>query len=163
VSIRRCNKSLQSRGLKLSFIRGPHVDKKGLAGRIKRKNASAGHKRWLKVTLYYKNSSFSNNLSNFNDVAGHTNMSGGSHAAHVFETPAFKVSLTFPKKMKSNWKDWVGLIFHLAKKVCMYGNFSRTIYLLKEEKVPTRHMQKYLFRTWRSFWAFNCLKRANSF
>jgi hypothetical protein len=39
------------------------------------------------VPLYYKNRSFINNLSSFNDVAGRTNTSGGPHAARVFETP----------------------------------------------------------------------------
>jgi len=69
------------RGLKLSFICGPHFNKKGLAGRIKRKNVSEGCNKRLKVPLCYKNSSFSNNLSNFNDVTGRTNTSGGPHAA----------------------------------------------------------------------------------
>jgi len=45
-------------------------NKKGLAGRIKRKNVSAGRNRRLKVHLYYKNSSFNNNLSNFNHALG---------------------------------------------------------------------------------------------
>jgi len=54
---------------------GHILTKKGLAGRIKRKNVSAGHNWRLKLPLYYKNSSFSNNLSNFNDVAGRTNTS----------------------------------------------------------------------------------------
>ncbi len=65
------NSLFLGRGLKLSF------DKNVLAGRVKRKNVSAGHNRRLKVPLYYKNSSFNNNLSNFNDVAGRTNTSGG--------------------------------------------------------------------------------------
>ncbi len=73
--------TLYVRGLKLSFMRGPHFNKKRLAGHIKRKNVSAGRNRRLKVPLYYKNSSLSNNLSYFNDVAGHTNTSNGPHAA----------------------------------------------------------------------------------
>ncbi len=43
------------------------------------------------MPLYYKNSSFSNDLSNFNDVAGRTNTSGGAHAARVFETPELRL------------------------------------------------------------------------
>jgi len=70
---------------------GHILTKKGLAGRIKRKNVSAGRNRRLKVPLYYKNSSFSNNLSIFNDVAGRTNTSGGPHAARGFETLAIKI------------------------------------------------------------------------
>jgi hypothetical protein len=60
---------------------GHILTKIGLAGSIKRKNVSAGHNRRLKVPLYYKNSSFNNNLSNFNDVADRKNTSGGPHAA----------------------------------------------------------------------------------
>jgi len=53
---------------------GHILTKKELAGRIRRKNVSA--------RLYTtKNSSFSNNLSNINDVAGRTNTSGRPHAA----------------------------------------------------------------------------------
>ncbi len=43
-----------NRGLKLSFIHGPHFNIKGLAGHIKRKNTSAGRNRRLNVPLYYK-------------------------------------------------------------------------------------------------------------
>jgi len=68
---------LYNRGLKLSFIRGPYFNKKGLAGHIKRKNVSAGHNWRLKVPLYYKKCSFINNLNSFNDVEGRTNTSGG--------------------------------------------------------------------------------------
>jgi len=66
---------------------GHILTKKGLAGRIKRKNVFAGHNWRLKLPLYYKKHILSNNLSNFNDVAGCTNTSGGPHAARVFETP----------------------------------------------------------------------------
>ncbi len=55
---------------------GHILRKKGLVARIKRKNVSSSRNRRLKVPLYYKNSSFSNKLSNFNDVVG-----------RVFETP----------------------------------------------------------------------------
>ncbi len=72
--------TVYNRGLKLSFIRGPDFNKKELAGRIKRKNVSMGCNRRLKVPLYYKKSSFSNNLSYLNDVTGRTNTSGGPHA-----------------------------------------------------------------------------------
>jgi len=48
-----------------------------LRATLKRKNVSADHNRRLKVSLYYKKSSFSIFLSIFNDVAGRTNTSGG--------------------------------------------------------------------------------------
>jgi len=60
---------------------GHILTKKRLAGHIKRKNVSTGCNRRLKVPLYYNNRSFSNNLSNFNDVPGHINTSSGPHAA----------------------------------------------------------------------------------
>jgi len=60
---------------------GHILTKEGLAGCIKRKNVSAGHNRRPKVPLYYKNISFNNNLSNFNDVAGRKKASGGPHTA----------------------------------------------------------------------------------
>ncbi len=60
---------------------GHILTKEGLAGRIKRKNVSAGHNWMLKVPLYYKKRSFINNLSSFKDVAGRTNTPGGPHSA----------------------------------------------------------------------------------
>ena len=55
---------------------GHILTKEGLAGRIKRKNVSAGHHWRLKVPLYCNKCSFINNFSSFNDVAG-----------RVFDTP----------------------------------------------------------------------------
>ncbi len=66
------------------YVRGPHFHKKGLAGRIKRKNVSPGRNRWLKMLLYYKNSSSSNKLSNIYDVEG-----------RVFETPVLAYTFMF--------------------------------------------------------------------
>jgi len=69
-------------GLSNSVSYAGHIlTKKWLAGRIERKNVSAGRNRRLKVPLYCKNISFCNNLSNFFDVAGRTNTSGRPHAA----------------------------------------------------------------------------------
>ncbi len=83
--------------------RATFEQKKGLTGRIERKNISAGRNRRLKVPLYYKNSSFSNNLSNINYVAGRKNTSGGPHAAagRVFETPA--IDFIAPRQWFSTW------------------------------------------------------------
>jgi len=68
---------VRPKAFKLSFISGPHFNKKGLAGRIKKKKVYAGHNRRLKAHFYYKNNSFSNNLGDFNDVAGRTNTYDG--------------------------------------------------------------------------------------
>ncbi len=69
-------------GSQAQFHTGHILTKKGIAGRINRKNVPAGRNRRLKVPLYCKKSSFSNHLSNFNYVAGHMRPAG-----RVFETP----------------------------------------------------------------------------
>ncbi len=56
----------------------------------------------LKVPLYYKNSSFSNNLSNFNDVAG-----------RVFETPDLE-----------NRKSWTAYVKTEPEKIEMLVRLS---------------------------------------
>ena len=49
------NKTLSRTGVSNSVSYAGHIlTKKGIAGRIKRKNVSAGSKRRLKVPLYYK-------------------------------------------------------------------------------------------------------------
>ena len=53
-----------------------------LAGRIKTENVSTGCKRGLKWPLFHKNHNFNYNMRTFDDDAGHTNTSGGPHAAH---------------------------------------------------------------------------------
>ncbi len=75
---------IYSRGLKLSFIREPHFNKKGLAGRIKRKNISAGCNRRLKVPLYYQKTVVSAIIG----VILMMSRAAQTHlAGRVFETP----------------------------------------------------------------------------
>jgi len=118
----------RSPGVSNSVSYAGHIlTKKGLAGRIKRKNVSAGHNWRLKLPLYYKKQYYSNNLSNLNGVAGRTNTSGGPHAAcgpRVWDPCStcyklFKkcIIILFSRRYSSTMKQffWVSIIFSKLK------------------------------------------------
>ncbi len=74
---------------------------KRLAGRIKRKNVSVDHNGRLKSVIILQNSSFCNDLSNFNDVEGRTNTSCWPHAASGPRIPALGYACNYVQQLIS--------------------------------------------------------------
>ena len=65
-------------GFKLSFIRGPHFNKRRARGPHKEEKCLRGPQLDAKSAfILQKNRSIINNLSSLNDVTGNTNTSGG--------------------------------------------------------------------------------------